>query len=71
MLTFSLIRITNYEQLIDHPEIALKRERDKERERMRKAIYKHGSFQVLKNLLQQYTLLVYNIYFFKKISKLH
>lgn len=48
MLTFSLIRITNYEQLIDHPEIALKRERDKERERMRKAIYKHGSFQVLK-----------------------
>lgn len=25
MITFSLMRVTNYEQLIDHPEIALKK----------------------------------------------
>lgn len=41
MITFSLIRITNYEQLIDHTEIALKM---RKKQRDREAIWRHGSF---------------------------
>lgn len=53
MLTFSLIRKTNYEQLIDHPEIALKRnrQRDRKKEREKEAIYRHGLFLLSINLL--------------------
>lgn len=67
MLTFSLIRITNYEQLIDHRETALK-----EKEREREAIYRHGSFLLSKKSVatNDSHWLQYFI-FLRKMSNLH
>lgn len=60
MITFSLIRITNYEQLIDHTEIALKM---RKKQRDREAIWRHGSFlSSIKSIVIMHRL----HYFFKK-----
>ena len=53
MITFSLMRVTNYEQLIDHPETALKK-KEKETERKRERSYLETWFISIVNKIYCY-----------------